>query len=39
MLAFAGEGGWSEVIEPLGEEGWDPDAEGDDGEEVLVCRG
>lgn len=36
VLAFAGEGGWSEVIEPLGDDGWDPEAEGEDGELALV---
>jgi hypothetical protein len=35
VLALAGEGGCSEVMEPLGDDGWEPEAEGEDGELVV----
>ena len=36
MFALAGDGGCNEVMEPLGDDGWEPDAEGEVGELLLV---
>lgn len=35
VLALAGEGGCKDVMEPLGDDGWEPEAEGEDGELVV----